>query len=63
MPRSSRRPTAHPPVTDPAAWDAPDYVGLLAVDIGNTNITLGLWQAGGWTMEWRARTVRDKMPD
>lgn len=63
MARPSRRSTTHLPVTDPAAWDAPGYIGLLAVDIGNTNITLGLWQNGHWSMHWRARTVREKMPD
>ncbi len=36
---------------------------LLAVDIGNTNIHLGLWQGDAWTLSWRARTVADKMPD
>jgi len=36
---------------------------LLAIDIGNTNITLGLWHDGRWKTHWRARTVRDKMPD
>lgn len=36
---------------------------LLAVDIGNTNIHLGLWQGNGWRLSWRARTVADKMPD
>ncbi len=36
---------------------------LLAIDIGNTNVTLGLWQDGKWKAHWRARTVRDKMPD
>ena len=36
---------------------------LLAVDVGNTNITLGLWQAGRWAFEWRARTVYDKTAD
>lgn len=36
---------------------------LLAVDIGNTNIHLGLWQANSWALSWRARTVIDKMPD
>ncbi len=36
---------------------------LLAVDIGNTNIHLGLWQNGQWAVSWRARTVADKMPD
>lgn len=36
---------------------------LLAIDIGNTNIHLGLWQADSWALSWRARTVTDKMPD
>ena len=36
---------------------------LLAVDIGNTNVYLGLWQANTWRLSWRARTVSDKMPD
>jgi type III pantothenate kinase len=36
---------------------------LLAVDIGNTNVTLGLYRDGQWQAHWRARTVRDKMPD
>ncbi len=36
---------------------------LLAVDIGNTNITLGLWHNNEWAASWRARTVPDKMPD
>ena len=36
---------------------------LLAVDIGNTNIHLGLHQRGAWVRTWRARTVAEKMPD
>lgn len=36
---------------------------LLAVDIGNTNIHLGLWGSDQWQISWRARTVADKMPD
>lgn len=36
---------------------------LLAIDIGNTNIHLGLCQADTWRLSWRARTVTDKMPD
>jgi type III pantothenate kinase len=36
---------------------------LLAIDIGNTNIYLGLWHNGKWQISWRARTVADKMPD
>ncbi len=38
-------------------------MALLAIDIGNTNIHLGLWRAGMWNLSWRARTVADKMPD
>ena len=37
--------------------------GLLAIDIGNTNIHLGLWQDDNWHLNWRARTVQQKMPD
>jgi len=36
---------------------------LLCVDIGNTNIVLGLWNGKQWLVHWRVRTVRDKMPD
>lgn len=36
---------------------------LLAIDIGNTNIHLGLWQGQSWRLSWRVRTVTDKMPD
>ncbi len=36
---------------------------LLAIDIGNTNIYLGLWHNNEWQITWRARTVADKMPD
>jgi type III pantothenate kinase len=36
---------------------------LLAVDIGNTNVHLGLWRDNAWRPAWRARTVADKMPD
>jgi type III pantothenate kinase len=36
---------------------------LLAVDIGNTNIHLGLWRDNAWQLSWRARTVSDKMAD
>jgi type III pantothenate kinase len=37
--------------------------GLLAFDIGNTNIHMGLWLDEHWALSWRARTVADKMPD
>jgi type III pantothenate kinase len=36
---------------------------LLAVDIGNTNIHIGVWHANAWQYNWRARTVHEKMPD
>ncbi len=36
---------------------------LLAIDIGNTNVHLGLWHQDKWLISWRARTVPDKMPD
>lgn len=36
---------------------------LLAFDIGNTNIHLGLWDGASWRLSWRARTVSDKMMD
>lgn len=36
---------------------------LLAIDIGNTNIHMGLWHGNRWRLSWRARTVTDKMPD
>jgi type III pantothenate kinase len=36
---------------------------LLAIDIGNTNIHMGLWQGDAWRTSWRARTVENKMPD
>ncbi len=36
---------------------------LLAFDIGNTNIHMGLCQNGDWARTWRARTVPAKMPD
>lgn len=51
------------PMTDPAQWETAGYSGLLAVDIGNTNIHLGLRQNDKWIISWRARTVIDKMPD
>ncbi len=38
-------------------------MSLLAIDIGNTNIHLGLWHNNSWSLSWRARTVADKMPD
>jgi type III pantothenate kinase len=37
--------------------------GLLAVDIGNTNIHFGLWRGESWGLSWRARTISNKMAD
>ncbi len=36
---------------------------LLAVDVGNTNITLGLWNGRNWEHQWRLRTVHDQTVD
>jgi len=36
---------------------------LLAVDVGNTNIVLGIHDGEQWLHHWRVRTVREKMPD
>ncbi len=50
-------------ITDPELWKAPNYRGLLAIDVGNTNIHFGLLQNEHWIFSWRARTITDKMPD
>jgi type III pantothenate kinase len=36
---------------------------LLAIDIGNTNITMGLWNGRNWQHQWRLRTVSEKTVD
>jgi type III pantothenate kinase len=36
---------------------------LLAIDIGNTNITFGLYKGERLSASWRIRTIHDKMPD
>lgn len=36
---------------------------LLAIDIGNTNITFGLYEGDTLGPRWRIRTIHDKMPD
>lgn len=36
---------------------------LLAVDIGNTNVHMGLWDGEKWAHAWRVRSVAEKMPD
>ncbi len=36
---------------------------LLAIDIGNTNITFGLYEGDTLGPSWRIRTIHEKMPD
>jgi type III pantothenate kinase len=36
---------------------------LLAIDIGNTNITFGLYEGDALGPRWRIRTIHEKMPD
>ena len=36
---------------------------LLCIDIGNTNITFGLYEGERLGPRWRIRTIHDKMPD
>jgi type III pantothenate kinase len=36
---------------------------LLCVDIGNTNVVLGLHDGTQWQAHWRIRTARESMPD
>lgn len=36
---------------------------LLAIDIGNTNIVIGAHDGQTWAHQWRAQTVRQRMPD
>jgi type III pantothenate kinase len=36
---------------------------LLAIDVGNTNITLGLYDGQNWRRQWRLRTVHDQTVD
>lgn len=36
---------------------------LLAIDIGNTNITLGVWDGRVWKREWRLQTARERTAD
>ena len=36
---------------------------LLTIDIGNTNITLGLYNGESLGPRWRLATVHDRMPD
>jgi type III pantothenate kinase len=36
---------------------------LLAIDIGNTQIALGIWNGEEWLHEWRLRTLQDRTSD
>lgn len=36
---------------------------LLCIDVGNTNITFGMYQGDQLGPHWRIRTIHDKMPD
>jgi type III pantothenate kinase len=36
---------------------------LLAIDIGNTNITLGVYNGQAWQRQWRLLTVQEKTAD
>lgn len=36
---------------------------LLCVNVGNSNIVLGLWDGKDWRAHWRVRTIRNQMPD
>lgn len=36
---------------------------LLAIDIGNTNVKLGVWDGQVWQRHWRLRTVHEKTVD
>ena len=36
---------------------------LLCIDIGNTNITFGLYEGKNLGPHWRVRTIHEKMPD
>jgi type III pantothenate kinase len=36
---------------------------LLCIDIGNTNITFGLYEGKDLKASWRIRAIREKMPD
>ncbi|MFN2116920.1 MAG: type III pantothenate kinase [Candidatus Promineifilaceae bacterium] len=36
---------------------------LLAIDIGNTQVALGIWDGNKWLHEWRLRTIQDRTSD
>lgn len=49
------------PITRPVSEK--ECSGVLCIDIGNTNIHLGLYDQGAWRVSWRMRTIAAKMPD
>ena len=40
-----------------------ENIMLLCIDIGNTNITLGLFEGKSLGPRWRLETIHDRMPD
>jgi type III pantothenate kinase len=36
---------------------------LLAIDIGNTQVALGVWDGRAWRHQWRLRTIHDQTSD
>lgn len=36
---------------------------LLAIDIGNTQVALGIWNGEEWLHEWRLRTIQERTSD
>lgn len=36
---------------------------LLAIDIGNTQVALGVWDGRAWRKQWRLRTIHDQTSD
>jgi type III pantothenate kinase len=39
------------------------HTGLLAIDIGNTNVKCGLWDGSAWERVWRAQSLPDNLAD
>ena len=36
---------------------------LLAIDVGNTQVNIGIWDGQAWLHEWRLRTIRERTSD
>ena len=36
---------------------------MLAIDVGNSNIKIGLFGSGEWKRKWQVRTIRDMTAD